>query len=280
MLKNAASILIILTWSQCNNKDVSSGTDKYFSKFNANAKEAFLRNSERYDLYPMADRDQCILKEGVSKYLDEMNNYKLVHLDSFLIRNYSFEDLGCNFSMVAIRDRFYFLFLPRFYEYLYTEEKYEARDTIDQLRSPDYAIARINSATFDSFLEEEVFVSKGNPVSHAKSILLLKEIFPELTNNQSQTTELTEWITKQPFHNREVIEKIVTPVLKRKPRFNYSEDFVIFHVEYIGYILFDIHLDDEASLNVIMDIYFMPYNQRYGTYHGTDEKKFAVCFDR
>ena len=125
-----------------------------------------------------------------------------------------------------------------------------------------------------------MFVSKGNPVTYAKTISLVKEIFPELTNNPSQTTELKEWIAKQPFHNREVIEKTVAPILKRKPRFNNSQDFVVFKFEYLGYVLFDIHLDDEASLNVQLDIYFMPYNQRYGTGYETDRAKFAVCLDR
>ena len=49
MFKNAASILIILIWSQCANKGESTGVEKHLANFNVNAKETFLHNVEVYD---------------------------------------------------------------------------------------------------------------------------------------------------------------------------------------------------------------------------------------
>ncbi len=278
MIKKTPIFLIVIFSSYCVPRSDRSTENNIFDDFNASAKNAILKNFAEYDLYPMRDLDRCILKEAISKYLDEMNSYKLVRIDSFLIRNYWLEDLGCRFSIVSTKNNFYFLFLPRLYDYVNNDDKYQDNDTIYQLRSPDYAIARINSATFDKFIEQEVFVKKGNPVTHERADQLMREIFPELTYTPCQADDLTQWIRQQPYHNREVIERELGGILKRKPLFDYARDFTIFKVEYLGYFLFDYHIDDDVSLNVLIDIYFMPYNERFGTSFGTDEKKFVDCF--
>jgi len=272
--------LCALVLFQCTKKNTSPEMPNvgFFETFNHRAKIEALKKFDTYDLYPMTALDKCILKQGILKYLDEMNNSKLVQLDSFHIRNYHFDDLGSSFSVVAIDNRFHFLYLPRLYEYWYTDKYYVLRDTIHELRNPDFAIARINSGTLDNFLEEEVFVSRGTGLAFHRAVQLMEEIFPDLTRHPVTIDELTDWVKRQPVFNRETIDNILVPITKRKPRLTNDGDFAIYKLEYVGYLFFDFRLDDEVSLNLQMDIYFVPYNQRYGMGYERDQEKFAGCY--
>jgi len=254
--------------------------DEFFANFNNRAKAQILSEFQQYDLYPMNEIDKCILKQGISKYLSQMNDSKLVQLDSFFIRNYQFADLGCNFTIVEKDQEYHLLYLPRVYEYCYTDKYYELKDSINELRNPNFAITRVNSTTFDEFLENSVFISKGPRVDISTAIQLMKEIFPEFTHNRVQIAQFLSWLDTQPLDNREVIESILSPIITQKEKGFSGQDYSVFQADYLGFFFFHFHMYEDISLQMQLDIYFIPYHRRYGMGFETDKAKFAECIEK
>lgn len=92
------------------------------SQFNEQAKEFFLEQYETLDLTPMDELERCILKEAITKYLDTLDNSKIVIVhDRFLVKNFYEPWLEMPFSFVkdAVTNRFYFFCLPEFHKMIY-----------------------------------------------------------------------------------------------------------------------------------------------------------------
>jgi len=252
---------------------------EFFANFNSKARDQILGEFQQYDLYPMNEIDKCILKQGISKYLNQMNDFKLVQLDSFFVRNYEFTDLGCDFSIVATGHEYHLLYLPRVYEYCYTDKYYELKDSIHELRNPNFAITRVNSASLDEFLEDNVFSSEIPRVDIDKATRLMEEIFPVFTSRRVEMAQFQSWLSKQPLDNREVIESILSPIITQK-RKRFPRDYSVYQVDYLGFFFFHFHAGDNISLQMQLDIYFIPYHKRIGMWFETDKAKFAECIKR
>ncbi|HTF17551.1 MAG TPA: hypothetical protein VK658_05730 [Chryseolinea sp.] len=203
---------------------------------------------------------------------------KTVQIDSFFIRNYTLDDLGRRFSIVLIKNRFYLLFLPRVLEYWYSDAFYTHKAGYYELKQPEFAVGRVNSASFDEFVANEVFMEKGEGLSVDHALMLLEEIFPELMRKEADDAELIDWIQVQPTSNREVIEAVVSPILSRKPSFRYPHDWAAYKLDHLGYFLFDFNLKNDLAGGVVLDIYFLPFFHRYGMSYDIDKLKYKMCY--
>jgi hypothetical protein len=232
---------------------------KFDENFNLKARQAFAKDFNSYDFSAMSDVEKCILSDGVQRYLDEMNSQKGVIIDSFLIRNYYYDDLAIHFSFVSKRNRFYFIFLPILYEYYYSKKYYFLGESAYELRNPEYAIARINSPSLDAFLRKEVFVglNPSEEIREAKKMMF--DIFPELTRNIINVNDFNLLLKNEPEENRENVEKSLAEVIEKGGVSGYA-DCLISKLNNVGYIFFNFH----RSRNVALDIYFIPLQRRSG----------------
>jgi hypothetical protein len=250
------AFLVLL--SHCGNV-VDSPNDNFADEFNARARVTFDQDFNTLDLYPLSDSIKDLWRVCISQHLDEMNSNKFSMVDSFCIRNYYSPELGEEFAFVAIHDKFYFLYLPRLYNFRHSKVSSAADDVV---RPSDLVITRVNSIMIDRFLEEQVFIPHEESTQIDKALLLLPEIFPTLTRDQISKSDFMYWLKDRPNDNREIIESVLFPVFKRKPRFRSGQDYLIFNVEALGILVCDFHLDDEASLNMVLDIYFIPNSEK------------------
>lgn len=245
--------------------------------FNAAAQNQILSKFDTIDLFPMSDREKCILKKTISEFLNELNDFKITQIDSFYIRNYALEDLGRNFSVVMIKDRYYLLTLPRLFEYWYTDRYYNQTAHGYKLRGADGAISRINSQGFDEFVSNEVFVdSSSYTLGHF--MVMLNAIFPELTYKEVPHREIQEWIAEQPPQNQDVIESLLDPIIGSRGKLMMPHDWRAYRIDYFGFVLFAFRVNSDVLKPITVDIYFLPFVERFGTFYETDDVKYRNCY--
>lgn len=145
-------------------------------------KKQLINNFESFDLYPMTNTERCILKETISRYLDELNDYKLIQFDSLYVRNYALDNLGTRFSIVMSGGNFYLLLLLRILEYWYTDTYYIQRVGLFELKRPELAIGRINSANLDRFVET-LFSPVDNGMTIDRSLEIMERSFLNYWDN-------------------------------------------------------------------------------------------------
>lgn len=68
--------------------------------------------------------------------------------------------------------------------------------------------------------------------------------------------------------------------MNQKSVFRHTQDWVAYKLDYRGYILIYFHYDDDASKNLIADMYFMPLNARYGMGYEIEAGRFPACFPK
>jgi hypothetical protein len=252
--------------------------DRFLKGFNIQAKNSFTKRFDSLDLYPLTDSSKKKLKNCIERQLDEINDWRTVVLDSFYIRNYRCGTMG-SFSFVAVNGKYHFLYLPRLFDFFDVGKYYyNGEDTSESTIGPEFAITRINSAGMDEFLENEIFSSPTKKSRFKVASQFLREILPELTREPITLNKFGYWLEQQPIENQNVIGSVILPITERKPIFNNDRDYMVFHVESMGFVFFDFHLDDNASLNMVLDIYFIPYGRKSEFGHKLDVTGFPECY--
>lgn len=275
-MMNRALVFGMFLFVACQNSSCPPDSD-VMRDFNAAARSQILSKFDTIDLFPMSDREKCILKETISGFLDELNDFKITQIDSFYVRNYTLEDLGRNFSVVMIKDRYYLLALPRLFDYWYTDKYYNPTADGYKLRGPDGAISRINSAGFDEFISNEVFVdSSSYTLGHF--MVMLNAIFPELTHKEIRPREILEWIAEQPPQNQDVIESSLGPIIGSRGKWRLPRDWRVYRIDYFGFVLFAFKERNDVLKPITVDIYFLPFVERLGTFYESDDVKYKNCY--
>jgi|GEM_PF-2538659 len=251
--------------------------------FNMEASEEFRKSMASYNLWPMDEWEKCVLAKDINEYLNEMNNWNLVVVDSFQIRNYHSGNMGWNFSFVKNRqNKIYFIYLPVLYDYLFHEDKYYRveGESLVLKDSMDIVITKINSSMLDVFLEEEVFVSGDYRTQHLHADRLLTYIFPELTRSEATNDNFFASLEGEPVANVKQIKSIVDPILNRKGNISGGAvDYRLYSLDYIGYILFDYGISNESSQSLSLTIYFIPNSQRYSMSRGDGAShRYKECY--
>lgn len=247
-------------------------------EFNTRAKEQIQGNFDEIDLYPMSDREKCILRETISKFLDELNDYKLIQIDSFYVRNYTIDGLGVNISIVMKEGQYYLLCLPRLYEYWYTDRFYQLDEGAYQLSGAEFSIARVNSSTFDEFISKEMSIGRDRNLTFRRLMVMLESIFPELMRREIDYDEIQNWLSNQPVNNRNVIESVTRPIFDSKRSLRYPTNWRAFRLDHLGYVIFYFSITNEVSHPLSVDIYFLPFAERYGMFYETDDVAYKSCY--
>lgn len=256
------------------------------SDFNQRSRDAFLNDFDSYDLGPMNDLDKCILKKGITNYLDKLNNWKLSVIDSFYVRGYDFENLGIHFSFVATsKGRYYFIYLPRLTKYtvhnLYEDDYYDYGDNNSLVLkdSLNLIISKINSSMLDDFFKTEVFSSGNFNDQYKHADRLLKEFFPYLSQ-EIHLYSLEEELANEPGKNREHIMKSIKPIIERKATVTEgSSDFRLYRLRPFGWIMVDYFLADSNQGSISVDIYFIASKRAFLVTHDTETNKYKECYD-
>ena len=250
--------------------------DGFTNRFNSEAKTFFLENVHTFDLFPMSERERCVLTEGVRDHLDSINNEKLTVLDSFYIRSYEFRDLGIFFSFIKKGQNFHFIHWPLFYKFA-SNDFFIFKDSIGEPVKSDYSISKINSHLVNGFFKDEVFTNVAPKEQYQLGIKLLLKVFPALSSFKP-VGEFELWLDKQPQTHREAIKQIIDPIMNRKQSITGDKDYLISKIEYIGYVFYDFHMIDEATPDIELDVYFLPFTDSYGFQYQLDRRKFSKCF--
>ncbi|HTF17554.1 MAG TPA: hypothetical protein VK658_05745 [Chryseolinea sp.] len=131
----------------------------------------------------------------------------------------------------------------------------------------------------DKFIEY-LFSPIENGMTVDRSLEIMEESFPELLGQRSNSQELMAWVANQPINNRDVINSILSPIMHRKSMLRLPQDWVVYKLDNLGYILIYFHFDDNASKNMVGDMYFMPLNTRYGMGYETEVHRFPSCYTK
>ena len=250
--------------------------------FNDLASNEFVKKFEQYDFSPMTQKQICILNQGISQHLNEINNWNLEVIDSFYVRNYPFPDLGTDFTFVSNKHGvIYFIYLPKLYPNATGDEKlyrnlngeFILKDSIDLL------FQKINSGMFDTFLENEMDAHASINDQFEQVVKLLPSTFPWMLRNGITYNVFMEKLKLEPKSNYEYIVKKVTPIVERNAHVSsWGKDYLLYDFEPHGFILIDFFREHKASESLKIDIFFIPKKIGYGMMFETDKKKYANCY--
>jgi len=248
--------------------------------FNRAAKESYVKNLNSYDLKPISEWQMCILNEGITKYLDSINNWRTEIIDSFYVRNYNFKDLGTHFTFVSTKKgEYYFLYLPQLYEYITTNEYYKFVNGRFELKdSLNITVAKINSSMLDHFLETEVFDSNDIQSQYNQTDHLLDALFPELFYHELLISSFLDSLKKEPQKNYEHIKEIIDPILFKEKHTRFGVDFRIYDLNPFGFILLDFSEQETNPAKLKLDMYFIPHKFGYIVTSAIEPLKYKQCY--
>jgi hypothetical protein len=210
--------------------------------FNEQAAEIFLKKGSE-NLAPLSEKDKCILVKEIKENLDELNDWSAIQVDSFLIREYISFNAGTRFEFIRTKDgRFYFLFLPKFYQYYWGKEAYHLNtkkfffelDTV-----PGNYVVDISSPFVDSFFNEAVFEKRSVTDQIIQSQHLLSFVLKEALTKEVFLPDLSDSIQRRPQNQQIEIHKVLDPILKKENSSpNTTHQFKIYWNE-VGFVIVD-----------------------------------------
>lgn len=264
----------------CENQ--AQDSNKILSNFNKMARESFHRNYDLNAFDPLNSKEKCILEKTINQYLDVLNDWKIIVIDSFYIRNYSFQDIPTDYSFISNKSgKFYFIYLAKYNNYRFGNELYELNndqfDKYSLLLKNSYQdiVLEINSPEVDHFFDEEIFKNKDKKDQYILASHLLPAIFPYL-DHEISPYHFLDSIKKSIKNNNRINSKIDS--ISKSP-YHFSErvyDFQAFQTD-IGIIIVDFSLNKNDSGKIKMNLYFIPQRKRSMVMRDLEVKRFKEC---
>lgn len=133
----------------------------------------------------------------------------------------------------------------------------------------------------DSFLKHEVLNTNDHYKQYMETQRLLEEFYPFLLADKIHLHTLLEELENEPEKNKTYITQFINPMLNRSPTITKgSNDYRLYRLGPVGWILVDYFLADPNSDSISVDIYFIARKHSVNIGHETERHKYKECFEQ
>jgi hypothetical protein len=264
----------------CEKDKECASFDVLLKKFDQEAVKHFEENQETYDLSPMTLQEQCVLREGISKYLERYRSWKLTVVDSFYFKSYFIDDITRDFLFVSTkRGRFYFIMLPELDEFMFGEKYYTYEDgNLRRLRdSAQFAVVKLQNDMLDRFLIKEVTHTHSIEAQLQQTQRLIGELF-FLKTRKADSYEFRESLLADSSSNIDYINNFFDPIIQRSLAVaNDANDYEIYEIEGMAHIFIEYTAESDDQL--LVNMYVVPKKITWNLSYEIERQLFKHCFD-
>jgi hypothetical protein len=225
------------------------------------------------------DLEACILQETISKYLNDINDYRLVILDSFQIRHYQIPLLNFTFDFVVTPDcQVHFIALPKLYEYTHAHRHSRAGEKLI-LNDPSSSVCQMNESELDVLLDNYVFLRKWTPdVQKERANRLLRELFGGVVGYPVDWNVVTSYLNSQPeSYSQQVFKRLDEESIGTSKLIN--SEVEVFRYEPFGFTIvkYIVSTDDKVRLK----LFFISNFEGYQFIRAEDDEgRYKECVKR
>jgi hypothetical protein len=260
-MKRGLILLPILLFVSCG----TEGQKINLTNFNRRSVESFQRNYANHpEMDKLVNLHKCVLEKTILLYLDELNDWETIVVDSFLIRQYFVGDLSDHFAFVSNRKRFYFIFIPDFRDRVFNKKYYSrAKGRLENKDTVGNYIVKLNNPFFDDFVTIEI--NGTNPILDQLMEVdrLLPSIFPGVLKQRLPLFVLNDSLAKKRPHQYQEISKVIEPILADESIPAYWGPNYQIYRNHIGFILLHFKESENDPKQLSVDFYLIPDNHRY-----------------
>lgn len=250
--------------------------------FNTEASRTFAnRYLYAHYLDSMNAIDKCVLEKTISNYLNMVNNWETIVIDSFYIRSYNFSDFIDRFSFVT-KDNgdFYFVYIPDFNDIFTGNNKFYSQNKSGRLElreSPDSYVIKFDITLLTNFLDREVTHSKDFTQQATQVERLLPALLPHILSSRCHLFELMDSLANRPVKQRNEILKSLEPAVPPKDLTSgMSSTHRLVYRNVFGFVIIHLKQRDDRE-NLDLDFYFIP-DRFTGRYIRHGDPLFQECY--